>query len=125
MKTINRSEIFANAWKLVKEAGQTLSAALKRAWAFAKGKVESLFEVAFDLVIKTECVMQCWGQLSKVEKRQHSSEAQRNYLYDLAKKTGSDLSEVSGRDIIWYFTKSQVSAAIDAMKKGLKIKFTF
>lgn len=34
--SINRSEIMKNAWKLVKEAGLTLSAALKRAWAFAK-----------------------------------------------------------------------------------------
>lgn len=41
---INRSEIMKNAWRLVKEAGLSISAALKRAWAFAKQTVNSLFE---------------------------------------------------------------------------------
>lgn len=61
MKTLNRSEIFKNAWKLVKAEGLTLSAALKRAWAWANkivgtlytsvkltvGKVDGGFEVSF------------------------------------------------------------------------------
>lgn len=33
----NKSEIFKNAWAMVKEAGMTISAALKKAWAMAKG----------------------------------------------------------------------------------------
>lgn len=43
MKTINRSQILKNAWKLVKAEGLTLSAALKRAWAFAKQTISRLF----------------------------------------------------------------------------------
>lgn len=36
MKKYNRSEIFKAAWKMVKEAGKTISEALKRAWYIAK-----------------------------------------------------------------------------------------
>lgn len=45
MKTLNRSEIFKNAWSLVKSTGATLSAALKQAWAQAKGLVVSAAKV--------------------------------------------------------------------------------
>ncbi len=62
-KSLDRSAIFKNAWKLVKECGLKLSAALKRAYGYAKGiimlypnfaqsiqvyKVEGGFEVSFD-----------------------------------------------------------------------------
>jgi hypothetical protein len=42
----NRSQIFANAWKLVKEAKVTLSEALKAAWDLAKRASKPMFAIS-------------------------------------------------------------------------------
>lgn len=44
MTKYNKSEIMKNAWTMVKEAGLTISEALIRAWAIAKGTVKTLKE---------------------------------------------------------------------------------
>lgn len=40
----NKSEIFKNAWAMVKKAGLTMSEALKKAWAMAKKVTKTLKE---------------------------------------------------------------------------------
>lgn len=44
MTKYNKSEIMKNAWTMVKEVGLTISTALKKAWAIAKGTVKTLKE---------------------------------------------------------------------------------
>lgn len=43
MKKYNLSQIMKNAWNMVKTAGTTISAALKKAWAIAKCNVKKEF----------------------------------------------------------------------------------
>lgn len=40
MKKYNLSQIMKNAWRMVKTAGMTISAALRKAWAMAKGEIK-------------------------------------------------------------------------------------
>ena len=47
----NRSEIFKNAWAMVKEAGMTISAALKKAWAMAKGSLKEQMVAKMEMLV--------------------------------------------------------------------------
>lgn len=53
----NKSEIFKNAWTMVKEAGLTISAALKKSWAMAKGTVKKMIEKMESLISLASPVM--------------------------------------------------------------------
>lgn len=62
----NRSQIFKNAWKLVKEAGISISEALKVAWAFAK-KEATKVEVAEPFKVCIDKTKECVGSFKKFE----------------------------------------------------------
>lgn len=104
----NKSEIFKNAWAMVKEAGMTLSAALKNAWAIAKGtlkeqmfkKMEMLVSIATP-VFNYKVVAKDWVKYGKnrtylkiIETRNNS----KHYIeYDFGYVDNNTNEYVSGR----------------------------
>lgn len=47
----NKSEIFKNAWAMVKKAGMTISAALKKAWEMAKGTIKEQMIAKMEMLV--------------------------------------------------------------------------
>lgn len=90
MKNFNKSEIFKNAWAIVKNEGMTISEALKKAWEMAKMSEGMKCAVArfnryFTNHGYAEIVMECKKWMKYGKDRTYVNALAKNYSGEIVK----------------------------------------
>lgn len=108
--TYNKSEIFRNAWTIVKTTGKSLSEALKAAWNMAKSPImEKAIEIKRSWHKATDSIAATYKQV--------------DYLRSLCTDAKVEFPFGSSTNAQRSLTKWDASEAIDALKNGNTIKF--